>query len=54
MPHRATWKALGSQEENRRKGKTKDGVFMRVSVGKIRQRRMNSLALASLNNFSRF
>ena len=53
VPCRATWESLsGQQAESRSKGKAEARIFIGVSVGQARQGRMNSLELASLNNFS--
>ena len=44
----------GQQAESGNEGKAEARIFIGVSVGQARQGKMNSLELASLNNFIRF
>ena len=44
----------GQQAESGNGGKVEARIFIGVSVGQARQGKVNSLELASLNNFIRF
>lgn len=51
MPHMATWGNIRFwSESGQSQGKPSTRAFIGVSVGKARERRGNSIGLASLNN----